>query len=88
MVFLTVASTILDDTEYHEDDGRGYNSFQSWHSDDFYQNSEYQENEDVHDINCEFIRPVFLLRHLWLLVCDISTLNRLNCMKYNKGFCM
>ena len=53
MVFLTVASTILDDTEYHEDDGRGYNSFQSWHSDDFYQNSEYQENEDVHDINCE-----------------------------------
>ena len=53
MDFLTVASTILDDTEYHEDDGRVGYSFQSWHSDDFYQNSEYQENEDVHDINCE-----------------------------------
>ena len=60
MDFLTVASTILDDTEYHEDDGRGYNSFQSWHSDDFYQNSEYQENEDVHDINCKLYFRILL----------------------------
>ena len=53
IVDCAVASTILDDTDTQ---GDNYAFQYSWHNGDFYQNTEYQENEDdIHDINCKFI---------------------------------